>query len=237
MQENLSPPKHSSNPRPLHSKRSFASKHQAGNPTNLHSLDSPAYDASEEDNDPLTDSGASAASVSDLPPRLTNRQGNSTRARPANRPHALASSLISSDEAVDSPTYDGDIESSTTLGPDTASLSRLRYTGQHHHHTSSAGSVASTLSPTSPNPLSYSTLPSHNHVTNAKPPPVRMNQSPPSLMRPTPSHPSRPTEPSPATTLPGSSTPLTFDPAKLTPDDIQSWFSEVCISLRYVDWY
>lgn len=193
-------------------------------------LDSPAYDASEEDNDPLTDSGASAVSVSDLPARLANRQqtNSNARSRPGARPHALASSLISSDEAVDSPTYDGDIESSTTLGPDAVSVShthtRPRYTAQY---ASSTGSVASTLSPTSPNPPPHATLPTHNHVSNAKPPPARTNQSPPSLLRPTPSHPSRPTEPSPATTLPSSSTPLTFDPAKLTPEDIQSWFQEV----------
>ena len=44
-----------------------------------------------------------------------------------------------------------------------------------------------------------------------------------------------PTEPSPATALPGSSAPLAFDPAKLTPEDIQSWFSEVRFSLLAYD--
>lgn len=204
------------------------------------SLDSPAYDASEEDNDPLTDSGASAVSVSDLPSRIANRQQNTnSRSRPtAARQHALASSLFSSDEAVDSPTYDGDVESSATLGPDPVvshTSSNSRHTRYHSITTSNnnnqPGSAASTLSPTSPHlVLPHSTHPSHNHVSNAKPPPparTNHNQSPPSLLRPTPSHPSRPTEPSPATTLPASSAPLAFDPAKLTPEDIQSWFQEV----------
>jgi choline-phosphate cytidylyltransferase len=237
----------STNPRSLHSKRSFGSR------TAQHAvLDSPAaYDASEEDNDPLTDSGASVISVSDLPTsgRRTqggiglgvggrNRQGGGGVGGAAAR-HALAREIVSSDEAVDSPTYDGDIESSTTAGPDPLSSSHHSnrqhfHPHAHHHPNLSTASVTSTLSPSSPHaPLIHSTTPTHNHVSNATgASAVRhgQNSSPPGLLRPTPSLPSRPMEPSPATQLPGSSTPLTFDPAKLTPEDIQAWFKEVCRS-------
>ncbi|KAI0799807.1 hypothetical protein BC629DRAFT_1498921 [Irpex lacteus] len=236
----------SANPRSLHSKRSFGSR------TAQHAvLDSPAaYDASEEDNDPLTDSGASVISVSDLPASgrraagglgtggRTKGGGGGGAAGIAAR-HALAREIVSSDEALDSPTYDGDIESSTTAGPDTTHYSSTRHNNHthshvhHHQQNTSTVSIASTLSPSSPPAptLVHSTTPTHNHVSNATGTTNNnrtwQNSSPPSLLRPTPSLPSRPTEPSPATQLPGSSAPLAFDPAKLTPEDIQAWFKEV----------
>ena len=45
----------------LHSKRSFGTKHSLAHSRPV--LDSPAYDASEEDNDPLTDDGGPGISV------------------------------------------------------------------------------------------------------------------------------------------------------------------------------
>lgn len=165
--------------------------------------------------------------------------------------HALAREIVSSDEAMDSPTYDGDVESSTTAGPDPVSSThysnaRHGHTHTHGHHQPSAStvSIASTLEPPSPHvTLVHSTTPVHNHVSNANGngkgasgnsgasglTGVRTShsRSPPSLLRPTPSLPSRPIEPSPATQLPRSSVPLAFDPAKLTPEDIQAWFKEV----------
>ncbi|KAI0087584.1 hypothetical protein BDY19DRAFT_237765 [Irpex rosettiformis] len=235
------------NPRSLHSKRSLGLR------TTPHALpDSPAaYDASEEDNDPLTDSGASAISVSDLPSsgrRAAGGLGSSGRVKGGGSGitgiaarHALAREIVSSDEALDSPTYDGDIESSTTAGPDPVSsthYSSIRHNnhththGHHHQQNASTASIASTLSPSSPPAptLVHSTMPMHSHVSNAMGTSTNrtwQNSSPPSLLRPTPSQPSRPTEPSPATQLPGCSAPLAFDPAKLTPEDIQAWFKEV----------
>ncbi|KAF8512100.1 hypothetical protein BU17DRAFT_54255 [Hysterangium stoloniferum] len=96
----------------LHSKRSFAmNKHPQ--------LDSPAYDASEEDNDPLTDDAASAMSVpvSRTHPASSTLSVSQARTMVQHRnrhqtPRIAA--VISSDEGVDSPTYDGDIESSST---------------------------------------------------------------------------------------------------------------------------
>ncbi|KAL1699728.1 hypothetical protein EV121DRAFT_264891 [Schizophyllum commune] len=66
--------------------------------------ESPAYDASEEDNDPTDDGGAPAP--------------HRRRAPAPPRRHHLASVLSDSD-GVDSPTHDGDVESSATAGPDT----------------------------------------------------------------------------------------------------------------------
>ena len=228
-----------------HTKRNIPpnSKHIHAHPH----LDSPAYDASEEDNDPLTDDGASAISIPVSSSRNREKSGgmsassnvrNSLQAgasRPTAR-HALASSLVSSDDGVDSPTYDGDIESSTTAGPHLDPSSRTTSSGSHHY----AASIASTLSPTTP----ASTLPAVK-----------------SIQRPTPAHPSLPTEPPPAMPIPlrttkptdliqivnpsnpseliasypldplaatllAPNTPNTFNPANLTPEDIQTHFRE-----------
>ncbi|KAI0043675.1 Nucleotidylyl transferase [Auriscalpium vulgare] len=130
----------------LHSKRSFG-KHP-------HKIDSPAYDASEEDNE-LTDDGASALSVSASsrppaaarPPGTTSAGTSASPAAPAvrSRPkHHLASSAVLSDDGVDSPTYDGDIESSTTAGPARES-SALSGTNTHVH----SSSVSALTSPAS----------------------------------------------------------------------------------------
>ncbi|KAF8480700.1 hypothetical protein JB92DRAFT_2765932 [Gautieria morchelliformis] len=69
-------------------------------------VDSPAYDASEEDNDPLTDDAASSASS-----RVAAQHVQHRTRHPA--PPRIAA-VLSSDSGVDSPTYDGDIESSST---------------------------------------------------------------------------------------------------------------------------
>ncbi|KAI5993705.1 hypothetical protein F5J12DRAFT_858454 [Pisolithus orientalis] len=76
--------------------------------------DSPTYDASEEDNDPLTDDGGSAKSapVSARSNRPTPLHSKSGAARAGGR-HQLASSMLS-DDGIDSQTYDGDVESSIT---------------------------------------------------------------------------------------------------------------------------
>lgn len=203
--------------RSVHAKRSFGIKHPMHpNLAHAHSVDSPAYDASEEDNDPLTDSGASAVSVhaSSAAHPSSNTRSRAAAANKANaansaRRHVLALALGESDEGVDSPTYDGDIESSTTAGPETPYTSALPSRREHY-----ASSVASTLSPTSP------TFP--NTSLNAP----KSTPSPPALHRPTPSNPSRPTEPSPASSS-YLSNPLSFDPAKLSPDDIQAWFRQM----------
>ena len=71
---------------------------------------------SEEDNDPLTDDG-SAVSVHIS--RLNAANNNRKTARV--KQHQLIANLLSDSDGVDSPTYDGDIESSTTAGVDSHS--------------------------------------------------------------------------------------------------------------------
>jgi choline-phosphate cytidylyltransferase len=119
----------------LHSKRSFG-KHPG------HKIDSPAYDASvsiflflspklssplfssEEDNDPEDGSSALSITSSLRQSATTQHRGpGPLTARPTSPPprsrlkHTLSPSVLS-DDGVDSPTYDGDIESSTTVGRD-----------------------------------------------------------------------------------------------------------------------
>jgi choline-phosphate cytidylyltransferase len=110
-----------------HGKRTFAmTKHPH--------VDSPAYDASEgpcmscvnhlysqvaEDNDPLTDDAASAMSVPVSRSHPASGTLSTVQARTAvqhrNRHQTpRIAAVLSSDDGVDSPTYDGDIESSST---------------------------------------------------------------------------------------------------------------------------
>ncbi|GLB44180.1 putative choline-phosphate cytidylyltransferase [Lyophyllum shimeji] len=121
----------------LHSKRSFGKYPR--------SMDSPAYDASEEDNDPLTDDGASTVSIP-----VTRHGNNPSNLRTASHlkpssvsrvKHQLASSMLSDSDGVDSPTYDGDVESSATAGADTHPS---RASGHHHHHHTSSTSTLGT---------------------------------------------------------------------------------------------
>lgn len=55
--------------------------------------------------------------------------------------HQLASSFLSDSDGVDSPTYDGDVESSATAGPDNIHPHVPRFA---HHHTSSSVSTLNT---------------------------------------------------------------------------------------------
>jgi choline-phosphate cytidylyltransferase len=76
--------------------------------------------SSEEDNDP--DDGTSSLSITSLlrQSATTQHRGPGARTSPPPRSrlkHILSPSLLS-DDGVDSPTYDGDIESSTTVGRD-----------------------------------------------------------------------------------------------------------------------
>ncbi len=215
----------------LHSKRSFGTKHSLAH--NRPVLDSPAYDASEEDNDPLTDDGASSISIHVSAPARgsgsasNNNSSRSAAAARATRPrHALAANVVSSDDGgIDSPTYDGDVESIITtrgLGRDTPSSS-TRY----------ASSIASTL--TSPllsssvlqesdDPGATDDAPSAPEL--ALPPSAidsqtsRQEGATPALSNPA----LAPSEPAPA-----SIAVQAFNPANLTPSDIQE-YARACIA-------
>ncbi|KAE9403776.1 hypothetical protein BT96DRAFT_854492 [Gymnopus androsaceus JB14] len=87
-------------------------------------MDSPAYDASEEDNDPTdVDDAASAVSIAAPSSSRARTMAAIGLLKPSSnasssRRHHLASSFLSDSDGVDSPTYDGDVESSTTAGPE-----------------------------------------------------------------------------------------------------------------------
>ncbi len=194
-------------------------------------FDSPAYDAcvlpfylkylikaqiqkfrSEEDNDPLTDDGASAVSVP-APSRFPNTSAklNSTsKGSVARAKHHLASSFLSDSDGVDSPTYDGDIESSTTAGPDIVSSSKI----SHHHHASSTSTLNTPVTPAfSPATIHAGTidpaLVSRTHRAEIAAPVFITSPSIPSQV---------PEEP----TVPAASQEA-FNPAALTKEDIQAF--------------
>ncbi|KZT05214.1 uncharacterized protein LAESUDRAFT_727155 [Laetiporus sulphureus 93-53] len=179
--------------RTLHSKRSFGTKHAAMAYPHGHRQvpDSPAaYDASEEDNDPLTDDAASAVGVPVPSRSSTSRSPVVTRAGPRARLAALVDD--GNDTGTDSPTYDGDIESSTTLARHYDSSSSTHY----------APSPVSTLTSPLPTPA---VLPDPAALTLA---------TASSLL----AWDGNPSEPAPA--------PISvdaFNPAELTPEDIQEY--------------
>ena len=93
---------------------------------------------SEEDNDPLTDDGGSAVSV---PTRHANPTRTSSYPKPVSvsrSKHQLAWSVMSDSDGTDSPTYDGDVESSTTAGLDN------HFESQNSLSTPTVSSTAST---------------------------------------------------------------------------------------------
>ncbi|KAJ6469077.1 hypothetical protein C8R47DRAFT_1151128 [Mycena vitilis] len=166
-------------------------------------VDSPAYDASEEDNDPLSDD-------SHTQPVLP-----SPTARAAAR-HHLASSLLSDSDGIDSPTYDGDIESSATAGP--ASTASSRQT--HHHHASSTSTFDAQLPAAAPSPVS---TPTDIPVPSPTMPAPAPRSTPQRTPRATPcsSPPRRCRRPRSPPSPPISK--AAFNPAALTPADIQAF--------------
>ncbi|KAJ6524508.1 hypothetical protein B0H19DRAFT_1200055 [Mycena capillaripes] len=167
-------------------------------------IDSPAYDASEEDNDPLSDDPHSITAV---PPRLAPPRSHSKPTPRAAARHQLASSLLSDSDGVDSPTYDGDIESSATAGPDlTAATSRLT----HHHHASSTSTFDAQVASGSPvsTPTDVPVPRSSSAKKDAAGHPVFLSPAPLLTTQ----------EPAPA-----AISKAAFNPAALTPADIQAY--------------
>lgn len=186
-----------------------------GGQQRLRSFDSPAYDASEEDNDPLTDDGASAISVSVQQQRNTNMRERERELRQHNKkksgPHQLATSVVSDGEELegtsrgDSPTYDGDVESSTTTAP--------------HHHTGDRPAVSPERRPSMSSSISASTL-NTPALTTASLPQEHHNHQRTQLPLPLP-------------TVAGIKEPKvpkvteeSLNPAALTEEDIQSFVAK-----------
>ncbi|KAJ7718597.1 cholinephosphate cytidylyltransferase [Mycena maculata] len=186
----------------LHSKRSFG-KHPK-------IIDSPAYDASEEDNDPLSDDAHSTTGLvpSGPPPRLggpsRSLHPKSTAVGRSSARHQLASSLLSDSDGVDSPTYDGDIESSATAGPEPTLATRLT----HHHHASSTSTFdAQVLSPTPGSTPATEVPPSRTIKKDAAGHPVFLSAPLQTTQEP----------------AVAAASKAAFNPAALTPADIQAF--------------
>ena len=173
---------------------------------------------SEEDNDPLTDDAASSVSIS----IGINRQHAtaSSNIRSYLKPsaasrvkHQLASSLLSDSDGVDSPTYDGDVESSATAGADTYPSSRTLH---YHHHSSSSTSTLST-------PVTPAFVPSSHTVPITEQP---ISVPSPRATQPVTNHPvfiSPPVNPHvhPEEPLPSAAAVAASNPAALTQEDIK----------------
>ncbi|KAJ3914056.1 cholinephosphate cytidylyltransferase [Lentinula edodes] len=187
--------------------------------------DSPAYDASEEDNDP-TDVDDAASSVSVSAPSSSARARTLVAAgllKPssnsnAHRKHHLASSFLSDSDGVDSPTYDGDIESSTTAGPESPHPHSSLRLG-HHHSMSSHSTLNTPALPGSDTTTDYIETPITEGPSSAFPSTGQYHPvfiTPPSDPFPHPQNTiSEPVVPSAIPTA------LSFNPAALRAEDIQ----------------
>lgn len=190
--------------------------------------DSPAYDASEEDNDP-TDVDDSASTMSIPAPSSSSRTRTlaaagllkaSNNAGNNSRRHHLAASFLSDSDGVDSPTYDGDVESSTTAGPESPHphVSTLRL--GHHHHSTSSTSTLNTPAPTpgSATTTDYISTPGTEEPTS----PAIDHHYPIFISSPTdPLIPIPISEPAIPSYVPSAS--LSFNPAALKAEDIQAF--------------
>ncbi|KAJ7353417.1 cholinephosphate cytidylyltransferase [Mycena albidolilacea] len=173
-------------------------------------IESPAYDASEEDNDPLSDDPHST--LPSVPPRLRSHPKPAPRAAAR---HQLASSLLSDSDGVDSPTYDGDIESSATAGPEPSAAARLT----HHHHASSTSTFDAQILSQSPvsTPTDIPVPRSASIGTLGGGPPAKKDSAGhPVFLSPAPLLTTQ--EPAPA-----DISTAAFNPAALTPADIQGF--------------
>lgn len=183
---------------------------------------------SEEDNDPLTDDARSTTSapiaISRHSSTTTNTRPSYPKPSPAFRgKHHLAHNLVSdSDGGVDSPTYDGDVESSTTAGAETQPSHKIAY--HHYHHSTSSVSTLNT-------PI---TAPTFNTPPNLTPPNEPSHLTSPRATNPNSNQPvfiSPPNLPPIGTDEPAVSAPsiAAFNPAALTPGDIQSFITKAIV--------
>lgn len=146
--------------------------------------------------------------------RSTNRNNSSSHnpKMSSRTKHQLSSSLLSDDDGVDSPTYDGDIESSTTAGLDGHSSSKTLAAPLHHHRNSSGSTLTSPVSTVFPQTLPTSTQ------TQASPRLIN-HSSPPVFL----SHPSNTIVMQVEEPAPAAPTQAAFNPASLTPEDIRAF--------------
>lgn len=183
-----------------HHRKNFHGKRSSGKHPQI---DSPTYDASEEDNDPLTDDAALAMSFPLSPVSKAARPPTHSPhpTKPSRVRHQLASSNLLSDDGNDSQTYDGDVESIRTMAPG----------GQHttknsiytNSQLSSSASTLTSQADEAPTSSSREAVPIPTVIT----PDVANVTSTLSYNEPKPSEDAE----------------KAFNPASLTPEDIQSF--------------
>lgn len=183
-------------------------------------MDSPAYDASEEDNDPTdVDDAASAVSIAAPSSSRARTMAAIGLLKPSSnasssRRHHLASSFLSDSDGVDSPTYDGDVESSTTAGPESPHphISSLKH-GHHHHSMSSTSTLNTPAIPGSATTTDHIETPGTEEPSTAAilvTPPSDPFFHPQNVI----------SEPAVPSSVPDA---LSFDPAALKAEDIQAF--------------
>lgn len=167
-------------------------------------------DRSEEDNDPLTDDPVSAISI---PRHSGNLRASHLKPSSVSRvKHQLASSLLSDSDGVDSPTYDGDVESSATIG---AAAPPRALHHHHHHHTSSTSTLGHPIIPSSITPITEPANPIQSmRATTESNHPVFISSPVNTLVAPT----HVPEEPAVA-----AASQAAFNPAALSAEDIQNF--------------
>lgn len=148
--------------------------------------------SSEEDNDPLTDDGSAGS----FPIPSRSSQPLRQKAQQNKVKHHLAASVLSDSDGIDSPTYDGDIESSTA-GEHIDTQAHPRTSNHTHHYSSSTSTL------------------SHNRVDEELP---AQDNDTPGVDAPT-TDPLAAVEEPPVPTI----VEAVFNPAALTPEDIQSF--------------
>lgn len=148
--------------------------------------------------------------------RNTNNSTTPHSTRTSSRAkHQLAASLLS-DDGVDSPTYDGDIESSTTAGPDIHSSSKT-LSAPSHNRNSSGSTLTSPISavfPPTSSPAVQTQTQTSPRIGNPDSPPIFISQPVNTSATPLKAR----EEPAPA-----AATQKAFNPASLTPEDIQAF--------------
>jgi len=170
---------------------------------------------SEEDNDPLTDDGASTVSVpvvrhAHLP---ANQRPSQQKPFSVSRAkHHLAGSILSDSDGVDSPTYDGDVESTAAVGPDSHTMPKASHL-IHHHSSSSTSTLGTPFIALAPVPASSQATP-NSEMTNPTAPPrsLKADSNHPIFIAAPLNVPEEPPVPT-----------VSFDPAALTPEEIQAF--------------
>lgn len=127
--------------------------------------------------------------------------------------HQLAASFLSDDDGVDSPTYDGDVESSTAGLESSKTL-----LAPSHHHRNSSGSTLT--SPTSA-AFHQTSVPSTQTHSQASP----RTTNPPIFI----SHPTAISFRTAEAPAPIASAQAAFNPASLTADDIQAFVKKAIV--------